>query len=61
VLMWCLWREWNAQSFEDVETLVIELWKIMFNTFYTWIFAHHSLLISSFVNFLNFCYSFASD
>jgi len=28
-LMWCLWRERNAQKFEDVETLVTELWKIV--------------------------------
>lgn len=32
-LMWCLSRERNAQSFEDVETSEIELRKIMFNTF----------------------------
>jgi hypothetical protein len=57
--MW--WHERNAQSFEDVETLVIELWKIMFDTFYTCVFAHHSLIVSSFADFLNLCYSLSLD
>jgi hypothetical protein len=35
-LMWCLWRERNAQNFEDVETSMLELRMIMFNTLYTW-------------------------
>jgi hypothetical protein len=59
-LIWYLWRARNAQSFEDVKILVLELWRIMFNILYTWI-AHHSLLVSSFVGFLNFCSSFSSD
>jgi hypothetical protein len=54
-LMWCLWKEWTARNFEDVETSVIELRRIMFNTLYTWLLAHHSLLFSSFADFLNFC------
>ena len=28
-LMWCIWREQNAQSFEDRETAVTELKKII--------------------------------
>jgi predicted metallo-beta-lactamase superfamily hydrolase len=59
--MWCLWRERNARNFEDVETSVTELRKIVFNTLYTWIAAHHSLLVSNFADFLNFCRSFSSD
>jgi hypothetical protein len=38
-----------------------KLRKTMFNTFYAWIFAHHSLFVSSFADFLNFCSSFSSD
>jgi hypothetical protein len=34
-LIWCLWRERNARSFEDVETSVTKLRKTIFNTFYT--------------------------
>jgi hypothetical protein len=44
-LMWCLWRERNARSFEDIETSVVELKRIMFNTLYTWISTHHSFFI----------------
>jgi hypothetical protein len=46
--------ERNARSFEDIETSVVELKRIMFNALYTWIAAHHSLLFSSFSDFLNF-------
>jgi predicted metallo-beta-lactamase superfamily hydrolase len=53
--------ERNAQSFENVEISVTELQKIVFNTLYTWISAHHSLLVSSFADFLNFNSSFSSD
>jgi hypothetical protein len=54
-LMWCLWQERNARSFEDVETLVTELQKIVINTLYTWKSAYHSFLVSTFVYFLNLC------
>jgi hypothetical protein len=60
-LMWCLWREQNARSFEDVESSVIELREILFYTFYNWIFAHHSFLVFSFADFLNFGSSLSSD
>jgi hypothetical protein len=48
-------------SFEDVETLVTEMRKFVINTFYTWISAHHSMLVSSFADFLDLCISFLSD
>jgi hypothetical protein len=51
----------EARSFEDVETSMIELRKIMFNTLYIWIFARHSMLVSSFAFFFNFCSSFSSN
>jgi hypothetical protein len=44
--------------FEAVETSVTELLKIMFNTFYTWISAHHRLLVSSFADFESFFFFF---
>jgi hypothetical protein len=46
----CLCREQNVQNFVGVETLVLELWKIMFNTFYTWIY-HRSFLFLILQNF----------
>jgi hypothetical protein len=43
-LMWCIWRQRITRSFEDIETSVVVLKRIMFNALYTWISAHHSLL-----------------
>jgi hypothetical protein len=54
-LMWCIWRERNARNFENRETSVEELKKIIFNSFYTWIAAHNCFLFSSFSDFLNCC------
>jgi hypothetical protein len=34
-LMWCLWSERNAQNFEDVETSIRELRKIVIKTLHT--------------------------
>jgi hypothetical protein len=59
-LMWCLWRERNTRHFEDIETLVLELRKILLNTLYIWIAAHHSLSVFTFANFLNLCSSLSS-
>jgi hypothetical protein len=42
-LMWCIWRERNAQHFEDVETSMVELRKRLLNTLYIWIASQHSL------------------
>jgi len=33
----------------------------VFNTLYIWMSAHHSFLVSSFADFLNFCSYFSSD
>jgi hypothetical protein len=41
--MWCIWRERNAQHFEDVETSMVELRKRLLNTLYIWIASQHSL------------------
>jgi len=41
--------------------LETELRNIMFNTFYTWISAHHKLLVSSIADSWSFCSSFSSD
>jgi hypothetical protein len=59
-LMWCFWRERNALNFEDRETLMVELKKIIFNSIYTWTTAHNSFF-SSFPIFLNFCSSFSNE
>ena len=33
-LLWCIWREQNAKSFEDCETTMLDL-KKMFQSLYT--------------------------
>jgi hypothetical protein len=42
-----------TQLFEDIETLLVELWKSMLNTLYVWIAVHHRLDVSTFADFLN--------
>jgi hypothetical protein len=59
-LMWCLWCERNARHFEDVETSLIDLRKLMLNTLHLWIAAHHNLSVSTFADFLNLCSSLSS-
>jgi hypothetical protein len=56
-LMWCLWREKNARHFEDVETSMKELRKLLVKMLHLWIAAHHSLIVSIFAYFLNLCSS----
>jgi hypothetical protein len=57
-LMWCIWRERNARSFEDRETVMLELKKMMLQSLYTWRVAWNSLLVSNFSEFLEFCFFF---
>jgi len=52
-LMWCIWREQNARYFEDVETSMLELRKLLLSTLYIWIAAHHSLNVFSYADVLN--------
>jgi hypothetical protein len=35
-VMWCLWRERNAHSFEDKESGMIEVRKISLHTLFSW-------------------------
>jgi hypothetical protein len=35
-LMWYVWREWNAHSFEDCETGLINLKKLVIQTLFMW-------------------------
>jgi hypothetical protein len=46
-LMWCIWREQNARSFEDCESSVLELKYFMFKCLY------NSPYFSSFTEFLD--------
>jgi hypothetical protein len=55
-LMWCLWRERNVQHFEDVETSIIDLRKLMLNMLHLWIVEHLSLIVSTFADFFEFMF-----
>jgi hypothetical protein len=55
------WRERNSLSFEDRETSLVELKKLIFNSFYARIVAHNSLILSSFSDFMNLSFSFSSE
>jgi hypothetical protein len=46
------------ENLKDVEALVTELRKIVINTFYTWIYVHHSLLVPSLADFFEFLFFF---
>jgi hypothetical protein len=57
-LMWCLWRERNARSFEDREIGLAELKRLFLQTLYNWRVAWNTTHVSTFSEFLNFCSSF---
>jgi hypothetical protein len=60
-LIWRIWREWTSLSFEDRETSMAELKKLIFNSLYARIAAHNSLIFSNFSDFMNLCFSFSSE
>ncbi len=47
-LMWGIWREWNARSFEDHDIVMLEMKKMMLQSLYTWRVAWNSLHVSNF-------------
>ena len=54
-LMWCIWRERNARSFEGCERSLLEIKSFFLHTLYEWsvVFSHFSC--SSFPIFLDSC------
>jgi hypothetical protein len=57
-LMWCLWKGWNACSFDDCETSSLTLKKLVIQTLFTWRVMLHSMFDCSFPVFIDLCYSF---
>jgi hypothetical protein len=49
-LMWCIWREREDHSFEDIEKMVAKL-KTFFNSHFRWMAASDCFNISSFQDF----------
>jgi hypothetical protein len=46
-LMWCLWRERNERSFEDRESDLLEIKKIMLQSLFAWKVALNSVHVST--------------
>ena len=56
MFVWCLWRERNTQSFDDCETRLLDLKKLVLHTQFTWKVAWDILLVSTFSKFLDLCF-----
>ena len=57
-LMWCLCCEQNAQSFDNRETCLFDLKKLVLHTLYTWRVTWTISSISTLSEFLDLCSSF---
>jgi hypothetical protein len=55
--MWCLWREQNARTFEDRETSLLDLKKLVLHSLFKW--RVDISPISNFSELLDFCSSFS--
>jgi len=51
-LFWCLWRERNNKSFEDLESILEEILSSFYHTLYLWTMAYVHHLSFSFDDFL---------
>jgi len=60
-LMWCLWRERNARTFDNCENGLLNLKKLVLQTLYSWRVAWNTLFVSTFFEFLDLCSSFSMD
>jgi hypothetical protein len=58
-VMWCVWRERNARSFEDCETSLINLKKLVIQTLFLWRVRLQSMSECSYSNFLVKCSIFS--
>jgi hypothetical protein len=59
-VMWCLWREQNACSFEDNESGMIELRKLALHTLFSWSGTWSNSHESTFSDSLKLCKSFSN-
>jgi hypothetical protein len=58
-LMWCVWRERNARSFEDCETGLSNLNKLVIQTLFMWRVKLQCMFEFSYFNFLDRCSLFS--
>jgi hypothetical protein len=54
-VIWCIWWERNARTFEDNECLVDEMRKHMITTLHMWVLVHHRIIVPTIEEFLNIC------
>ena len=54
-VIWCIWRERNARTFEDKECLVDGVKKTMISTLHLWVMAYHHNELPTIEEFLNMC------
>ena len=54
-LMWCIWRERNSRSFEDIESYFPNLKLFIFRTLLDWLTAIRNFSLFSTVDLLNLC------
>jgi hypothetical protein len=52
-VMWCVWKERNARYFEDCETNLINLKKLVIQTLFLWRVRLQSMTDSSYSDFLD--------
>ena len=50
-LMWCLWREYDARSFEDCERSTIEIKLLFLRTLFDWVAAWGLFLVHLYFSF----------
>jgi len=58
-VMSCVWREWNARCFEDCETSLINLKKLVIQTLFLWRVRLQSMSECSYSDFLDKCSIFS--
>jgi len=57
--IWCLWKEQNVRSFEDCETGLINLKKLVIQTLVMWRVKIQSMSERSYSDFIDMCFLFS--
>ena len=55
ILMWCLWRERNNQSFEDTERTMLHLKLFFLGTLLVWMSVFHCQSLCSIIDLIDLC------
>lgn len=52
-VLWCLWRERNARTFDDVKSSVLKLKALLVRVLYDWMAVHSSFSFSNMIEVLD--------